>query len=164
MGRGLLHVDVLAGLQRPDGRQRVPVVRCGDHHGVDFLVIEDAAHVLHEVGLEARHFLQTRIVDPRVREVGVDVAQRLDVDVVQVREPALERVPLSAYPDDRHLHTIVGAEDASVRLCSESGAEEPAAYGNACRRCPDARGEIAPCNAVLVVPVAGHGDLLLSRP
>ena len=49
--RGLLDVDVLAGLQRPDRRERVPVIRGGDDDGVDVLVVEDAAHVLDEARL-----------------------------------------------------------------------------------------------------------------
>src|SRR5262249_1911974 len=46
----LLDVDVLAVLQRPDGRQGVPVVRRGDGDDVDRLVFDDLADVLLELG------------------------------------------------------------------------------------------------------------------
>ena len=46
----LLDVDVLAGLAGPDGHQRVPVVRRGDRDGVDVLVVERLADVLHGLG------------------------------------------------------------------------------------------------------------------
>ena len=42
----LLDVDVLAGLAGPDRRQGVPVVRQGDEHRVDALVVEDFAGVV----------------------------------------------------------------------------------------------------------------------
>ena len=47
---GLLDIDVLAGLARPDRRQRVPVVGRGDRDGVDRLVVEQAANVLNDLG------------------------------------------------------------------------------------------------------------------
>src|SRR5262249_52284648 len=46
----LLDVDVLAGLEGPDGRQGVPVVRSGDRDDVDGLVVHDLAQVLDELG------------------------------------------------------------------------------------------------------------------
>ena len=82
--RRLLDVDVLSGLQRPDRRQRMPVIRRGDDDGVDVLVVEHAAHVLDEVRLEGRDAGELLVVDARRLEVGVDVAQRLDLDVLQV--------------------------------------------------------------------------------
>src|SRR5438445_529307 len=42
----LLNVDMLAGLETPDGRQGVPVVGGRDADNVDRLVVEDAADVL----------------------------------------------------------------------------------------------------------------------
>ena len=41
----LATIDVLSGLQRPDRRQRMPVIRRGDDDGIDVLVVEHAAHL-----------------------------------------------------------------------------------------------------------------------
>ena len=43
---GLLDVDILARLARPDGRKRVPVVRRGNADRIDFVIVERAAQVL----------------------------------------------------------------------------------------------------------------------
>ena len=48
------------------------------------------------------------------RQVGVDVAQRLDLDVRQPREAALQRVALPADADAGEHDAIVGAEDPST--------------------------------------------------
>ena len=61
--RRLLDVDVLSSLQRPDRRQRVPVIGRGDDHGVDVLVVEHAAQVLDEVRLEGRDVGELLVVD-----------------------------------------------------------------------------------------------------
>ena len=141
--RGLLDVDVLARLERPDRRERVPVVRRRDDHAVDVLVLEHAAHVLHEVRLEGGDVLQARIVDALGGEVAVDVAEGLDLDVLQLREPALERVALAADADAREHHLVVRAEDPALRRGVHRRPEELAADREACRCRADARGEIA---------------------
>ena len=112
--RGLLDVDVLAGLQRPDGGERVPVVGRGDDDGVDVLVVEHAPQILDEARLEGGDVLQARVVDPLRRQVRVDVAERLDLDVLEPREAALQRVALAADADAGGDDAIVGAEDAAA--------------------------------------------------
>jgi len=47
---GLLDVDVLAGLEGPDGPQGVPVVAGGDRNRVDLLVLEHLPEVLVDLG------------------------------------------------------------------------------------------------------------------
>ena len=94
----------------------MPVIRRGDGDGVDVLVVEHAAHVLDEVRLEGRDAGELLVVDARRLEVGVDVAQRLDLDVLQGREAALERVALAANADVGHDDAIVRAANASVGL------------------------------------------------
>src|SRR5262249_32063295 len=49
MADRLLDVDVLAGLDGPDGHQRVPVVGRGDADDVDAIVVEQLAEVLLEL-------------------------------------------------------------------------------------------------------------------
>ena len=62
-------------------------------------------------GLEGRDVLQALVVDPRRREVRVDVAERLDLDVLELREAALQGVALTADADLADHDAIVGAED-----------------------------------------------------
>ena len=52
--QGLLDVDVLAGLHRPDAHEGVPVVGRGDRDDVDVLAVEDAADVLDVLRLAGR--------------------------------------------------------------------------------------------------------------
>src|SRR4029453_10828563 len=47
-------------------------------------------------------------------DVLVDVAERLDLDVGQLGEAALDRVALSADADARHHDAIVGADDPRI--------------------------------------------------
>ena len=146
MRRGLLDVHVLASLQRPDRGERVPVIRRGNHDGVDVPVVEHPAQVLDEAGPEGVNLLQSRVVDPLGREVRVDIAERLDLDVFQSGEPALERVALSADPDAGGDHAIVRAENAAADVGRRLGArtEKLAAGGDTHRRRPDPGGELAP--------------------
>ena len=147
--RRLLDEHVLAGLEPPDGGERVPVIGRGDDDGVDVLVVEDAAQVLHELRLERRHVREPRVVDALGREVRVDVAERLDLDVGEAREPALERVALPANADVGDDHAIVGAEDAPADLCRGAGrrAEQAPADHDSRRRRAELRPEVAPRNA-----------------
>ena len=132
----------------------------GDDDGVDVLVVEHAPQVLDETGLEGRHGLEdVGVVDAGVGEVGVDVAERLDLDVLELREAALQRVALAADADIRDDDLVVRAEDAALGARGRR-VEELAADGDArCRRA-ESRREIPPRDAVVVVPVVGHDVLL----
>ena len=134
---------MLAGLERPDRRERVPVVRGRDDDGVDVLVVEDAAQILREARLERRDVLQPVVVDPLGRKVGVDIAERLDLDVRQTRKAPLERVALPADADAGDDHAIVGAEDPAADVRCHR-AEELAADYDARRRRSDSRRKVAP--------------------
>src|SRR5438445_12412095 len=75
----LLTVDILAGLDRFNGRNYVPVVRSTDQDGVDILARDDLAEVrcckgaLHTSGLDL-------ILVPRVgAALGVIAAGRVDI-------------------------------------------------------------------------------------
>ena len=128
----LLDVDVLAGLERPDGGERVPVVRRGDDDGVDVLVVEHAPEILREARLERRDVLeQRRVVGARGEQVLVDVAERLDLDVLQFREAPLEPVALAADTD-------AGAHDLVVRA-DDRGCRPAAQPRRASQRCPRRR-------------------------
>src|SRR5262245_29748972 len=41
----LLNINILACLTCPDRRQRVPMIGCSDHHGVDRLVVENSSQI-----------------------------------------------------------------------------------------------------------------------
>ena len=155
---GLLDVDVLAGLQRPDGGERVPVVRRRDHDGVDVLVVEHPPEILNEPGLERRHVRQFLVVDPRRFEVRVDVAQRLDLHIRQPREPLLQRVALTPDADAGGDDPVVRAEHAAPHAASlgrdpeELPANRETRGGRA-----DSRSEIPARQAVLIFLIGGHG-------
>ena len=111
----LLNVDVLASLARPDGREGVPVVRQGDDHGVDTLVVE------HFAGVVIRGYLPpvvTGRLEFAVEVRPVHIAERDDLDAGDLAEPADKLVATPAHtshgcgrpkPDDRDIHGVVGA-------------------------------------------------------
>ena len=79
VGARLLDVDVLPCLARPDGLQRVPVVRRGDRHDVDVLALEHLA----KVGVDRRLSQRPRFEALHlVADVAlVHVAERGDLHV-----------------------------------------------------------------------------------
>ena len=119
---------MLSGLKRPDGRQRVPVIRRRDDDGIDILVVEHAPEILDEPGLERRDIGQPRVVDPLRNDVRVDVAECLDFDVGQRREATLQRVALAADADAGEHDALVGAKDAA-RCGLRRSTEQRAANG-----------------------------------
>ena len=78
----LLHVDVLSGLAGQHRAQGVPLLRGGDQHAVDVLVVEDFAHLLCELGggpldlLQLRHGAAAAGVLQIADEFALDVLQR----------------------------------------------------------------------------------------
>ena len=83
---------------------------------VDVLVVEDTAEVLHEVRLERRDVGEALVVDALGLEVEVDVGERLDLDVLQLGEAALEGVALATDADAGSHELVVGALDARRAL------------------------------------------------
>ena len=80
---GLLDVDVLAGLARPDGLQRVAVVGRGDRDRVDVLVFEQLAQIddtLPGVSCRSFHSRPARLLQHAL----VDIADRRDFDVLHI--------------------------------------------------------------------------------
>jgi hypothetical protein len=111
VGCRLFDEHVLAGLETPDGRERMPVIRRRHDDRVDVLVVQHAPEILHEARLERRHVRQPLVVDPRGREVRIDVAERLDFHVCKPGEAALERIALAANADAGEDHAVVGPDD-----------------------------------------------------
>src|SRR5262249_7974807 len=76
----LLNVDILAGLQRPDGGQGVPVIGRGDRDDVNVLVFDYPAQVLLELGRHALGLLD--LLDRVLGKSGVAVAHGGDDAIV----------------------------------------------------------------------------------
>jgi hypothetical protein len=136
------------------------VVRRRDDDRVDVLVVHHTAKVLHEARLERGDVREPRVVDPFRRQVRVDVAERLDFDVLESGEAALQRVALSADADARGDDAIVRADDASPdkRRRLEARTKQIRARCDARRRRAHARGEFAPCDAIRVVSLVRHSS------
>jgi len=156
--RRLFDVHVLARHQAPDGRERVPVIGGGDDDGVDILVVEDTVEILDEPGLVARHVLQRGIVDALGSEIGVDVAEGLDLDLVQLCETALHAVSLAANANAGDNDAVVRAEDATAhrRRCLQAAAEQVTADRDAGCRSTEPRREVAPGDAAVFLVIARH--------
>jgi hypothetical protein len=78
---GFLDVHMLPRLEREDRRRCMPVIGCGDHEGVDILVIERASKVTDRLG--------------GLRDILPELALRLGenggIDVTQVRDFGIRR-------------------------------------------------------------------------
>src|SRR5216117_2146084 len=74
----LLDVNVLAGLARPDGHQRVPVVRRRDRDDVHVLVFEDLADILDRLRLLSAGLLDLLDAARVGARVGIDESDDLD--------------------------------------------------------------------------------------
>ncbi len=127
----LLDVDVLAGLARPNGHERVPVVRRGDRHGIDVLIVERFANVLDLLRLVGPLLLVDLGEVLRVRaRVGIDEVGELDV--VHAEVGARVGMAATVQPGDGDANPIVGAEHSARRLRAaddERGAERSGTGG-----------------------------------
>src|SRR5438874_2283229 len=83
--------------------------------------------------------IRSRIVDAFGRQVRVDVAERFVLHVLEAREPALQRVALTADADAGEHDAIVGAENppADARRGAKAGTEQIAADRHTRRRRTD---------------------------
>ena len=113
-------------------------------------------------GLNVGDVGQRRVVDALGLEIRVDVAERLDLDVLQLCEAALEGVALAANADAGEDDAIVGAEHACAG--QRRGVQRRPDH----RRCggqSDARRELAPRDpgALVIDVVVRHGDFPVPR-
>ena len=113
MGKGLLDVEVLAGLEGPDALDGVQVVGGGDGDGVDVFIFEHLSHV--GVTLGAGVFLQALGDD-----IGVDVAEGDDADALDLLELLDVLVTTAAEADDGDAKVTVGASGLGIGLSAES--------------------------------------------
>ena len=97
VGKGLLDVNIFTRLAGPDCRQGMPVIRQGDDHRVDRLVIKYPAEV------RIRGDLLTPLlegVDLAVKVGLVHVAERDDLGAGDLANPRNELMPATANPAD----------------------------------------------------------------
>ena len=114
VGGGFFHVNVFACLARPDGRQRVPVIRGDNGDGVNLLVFQKYAQV--PVGRRLCSGLVLDKLQSGREQRLVGVTDRADAHVVAVLEcaPTLEMDgALVAHADDGHVDALVGAAIAA---------------------------------------------------
>src|SRR6185503_18614885 len=103
----LLDIGVLPGLDRPDARQAVPVVRRRHGDRVDRLVFEKLAEILVVHRLLAGLLL--RLVHRRGDDVLIGIADRRDLDVAQFRPATDMDAALPVDADDGDTDALVGA-------------------------------------------------------
>ena len=114
MATGLFHVDVLAGLTTPDRQQRMPVVGAGDGNGVQGLVFQCLADVLHALGPLAGELLDALDAGGEERAVGIDEVG----DFHPLHIGILANVRPAPAVDSGHGHTdsVVGSQDSRGRF------------------------------------------------
>ena len=132
LGQRLLDIDVLAGLAGEDGRQGVPVVGRGDEHHVHVLAVEDAAEVLHRVGLLAALLLANldALGDPRVVHVADDDAIDFGVEE-EAFEVALAH---AAAADEPEPDLLVGPGLGGIRAAGQHGSQAAQGQGRQAAR------------------------------
>ncbi len=127
VGDWFFDVDVFPGLCGPDGSEGVPVVRGGNHHGVDVLVLKEAADIA--VGCDGL----SRVVWILL-EYGFAVCDAFCVNVTQGNEACVFGVEsvfkdawaASADADSGDADGIVGA------LCPQEGCGCEEGCGGCC--------------------------------
>jgi hypothetical protein len=81
MASGFLDVDVRAGVECGDRRQRVPMIRGCDDDDFGLVLLQQFAVILERLGLAAGEVLN--LIRGDFQRRGVDVAQRRDIAAVR---------------------------------------------------------------------------------
>src|SRR5439155_11774147 len=89
VGKRLFDGDILPRLAVPDAPQRMPVIRRGEAHRIDFFVVENPPHVVITLGTDA--ILRLKLFQALVKDVLVDVTDRCDLNLLQ-RSKTLQMV------------------------------------------------------------------------
>ena len=106
---GLLHVNVLARLARPDGHQRVPVIGRGDRNGIDRSCPPEACGRPRNVCGLGMPRLHERACATRSRRCRRARRSRRSLHVGIIAD-VIHAAPVHAA--NRHAHAIVRAQDA----------------------------------------------------
>ena len=114
VGHWFLDVHVLAGLARPDGGERMPVVGRGGRNRVDVLVVEDLPDI--GIGFGLREVVPAEILfHAAVEQGGVDVAQPGHLGLADRAERLDVALPAAVDAHDTHVDAVIGAEYAPFR-------------------------------------------------
>src|SRR5690606_30683821 len=104
----LLHIDILARLRGPDAGERVPMVRRGDHHRVDFFALEHLPHVRERLAFEA---LSGEVGAALVEDTLIHIAERGEAHAFRAEEAI----------DVRHAAALeADGTDADIAICAFS--------------------------------------------
>src|SRR5215469_18498571 len=104
-----LDVYVLSRLARPNGHERVPVIRCGDRDRIDVLVFEQLTDI--EVALRSRASILLNFIKSAIENVFIDVAQRRNFHSGNTRKATDVILTASTHPANRNPHAIIGTEN-----------------------------------------------------
>ena len=158
VGRRLLQVEVLAGLQGPHRRQGMPVVRRGDDHGVDPRIIEDPSKV--------GHHPRARIGDVlRLDRPAAWPGQNPDR-----RRPERERPGCPANRCSQLRPMPAGADDPNRNLCVGGGCVVSGGRSRAgvaigvARTAPGTGGSVHPANTPRAIDPARKRRRPMSMP
>src|ERR1019366_1071951 len=123
-GKGLLDVDILAGIEGVDGDGAMPVVGNADEGDIDFLDLEQLAVVVKGAGVGGG-----RVALGTVEVIAPDIAEGDDIDIAGFDKIAHVVAAAIAGADQAELQAFIGAKDAAVRSRRDGGAEEAPAVG-----------------------------------
>src|SRR5260221_6923193 len=98
---GLLHINVLAGLDRPNRGQRMPVVRSGNGNGVHVFAFEQFADVR-----VAFQFAQ--LFDPASEHIGIRITEGGNTSAVNFGQAVDVIAPASVEPHHGDADVAVG--------------------------------------------------------
>src|SRR5262249_7791033 len=146
------HVDILAGLARPDGHEGVPVVRRGNGDCINRLVLEQLANV------NKRLRLRLACADPSEpfgQDAFVHVTKGRNLPIGEARKPVQVVLAATMQAADGHSDPVVGTE-YSFRLGKECHTLK---CSQSCRGSNTLPQEISTLNVRLL---ASHRLLLLS--
>ena len=103
------------------------MIRRRDDHGVDVLVVEHAAHVLHEAGLERRDVAEPRVVDALAARFASTSHSVLTSTFASRAKPRLSELPWPRMP---MLATTTRSLAPMTRLptCGVAPSRAPASY------------------------------------
>ena len=111
-------------LTRPDARERMPVVRSRDGHGIDVLRREHLAEI--RVGREVRIRPDALVVDRLgpLEDRGVDIAERRHAHAFDLLEAAEVVAAAAVEADDGDADVAVGAGGPGPRTGGKGGGGE----------------------------------------
>ena len=110
VGYGLLQVDIFARLACPDAHQRMPVVRRGDGHRIDLVVVQE----LPEIGVGLHRLLALfEALHLTGQDHAVHIAQRRHAHAFQPAEPIDVGAPPAVQANHTDADVFVGAAHAA---------------------------------------------------